>query len=210
MDDNIITNQTSQKLTYTPWYDHVTQAIKAQWKSTIVYWIVMFGVFWGLIEASSFFFSEYNLNSHYVFALGVFMSLLISVIKNVIVYINTPPTALANETKKIHKIVLMKKAFWEYALVYELINNRISEIDKQLSDVLENRVHIPVTNSLDLQTYIEWLQRRPENLSRIVDIAKQLIIYDLMQVMHADESCEVDYSKLLNTVNLISNIQKCL
>lgn len=61
---------------------------------------------------------------------------------------------------------------------------------------------------MSIEQYSDWLQTRPENLLRIVSAAKQLLIFDLIESMHTDESNEIDYHNLIRIIELIKNIYK--
>lgn len=77
------------------------------------------------------------------------------------------PVGLENEPATIHVIARSKKHFWEYALAYELIRRRIEKTDQDLEDIINNRVHMKVKRSMDVENYIQWIQTRPDNLLRI-------------------------------------------
>ncbi|MCK8120763.1 hypothetical protein [Pseudoalteromonas sp. 2CM32C] len=200
-----IRNEESRSLTYMPWHEHIKDFFLSQWKFLPIYWIAFFGIFWGLIEASSFFFPNSGLSNIYVLSSGILLAFIISFIRCVHAYRNSVPNGLENEPSIIHKIAFSKKHYWEYSLAYELVKSRIHGIDQKLEDVLSNRVHITVKRTMSVEQYADWLQTRPENLLRIVEVSKQLLIFDLIEAIHADEENEVDYHNLIRVVDLIKD-----
>lgn len=207
-DNDNVRNEGSSVLTYMPWYEHVKDFSLSQWESMLVYWVGLFGVFWGLIEALSFFYPALNLSNIFVLSSGLSIVLISSLFRRIHVYRNSVPEGLEHETLKVQKISFSKKQYWEYALAYELVKSRIKKIDRNLEDVIGNRIHIKVTKTMSAEQYIDWLQTRPENLLRIVAVAKQLLIFDLIEAIHANESNEVDYHNLIRVIELIKGAYK--
>lgn len=207
-EEDDVKNQAEGYLTYMPWYKHVKALIVEHWKVFLLYWVGGFGVFWGVIEAVSFFYPESGLNNLYIL-LGILSVCFIgSAFRCIFNYRNMVPSGLENESTKIHEIARSKWHFWEYALAYELIKRRIEKIDQDLDDVINNRVHIKVKRSLDVESYIDWIQTRPENLLRIVASAKQLLIFDLVKAIHAEDEEDIDYKNLIRIVDLIKGLYR--
>jgi hypothetical protein len=205
-EDDIVKNQGTRSLTYMPWYEHLKDFILSQWKTVLIYWVGLFGAFWGLIEASSFFYSELNLNNIYILSVCLSVGFLSALFRCIHIYQNTVPAGLEYESTTIHRIAFSKKYYWEYALAFELVKSRIEKIDRNLEDVICNRIHIKITKTMNIEQYIDWLQTRPNNLLQIVAVAKQLLIFDLIEAIHADETNEVDYPNLIRIVNLIRDL----
>ncbi|WP_101675526.1 hypothetical protein [Alloalcanivorax mobilis] len=207
-DEDIVEHQGARSLTYMPWYEHVKEFLLSQCKSISIYWVGLFGAFWGLVEAASFFLSEFDLSNIYILSIGLGIGFAGALFRCLHLYRSTVPAGLALESDKVHKIAFSKKHYWEYTLALELVKSRIQRIDGNLKDVICDRVHINITKTMDVRQYIDWLETRPENLRRIVAVAKQLLIFDLVEAMHADESNEVDYHNLVRVVDLIGDIYK--
>ncbi len=207
-EEHNVRNEGSRSLTYMPWHEHIKDFFLSQWKPLSIYWVGLFGIFWGLIEALSFFYPNLNLSNKFVLSAGILIGFAASLIRCIHMYRNSVPEGLEKEHSKIHKIVFSKKHYWEYALAYELVKSRVHDIDQNLEDVISNRVHIKVTRTMNSEQYSDWLQTRPENLLRIVDVAKQLLIFDLIEAIHADEENEVDYRNLIRVVELIRDAYK--
>lgn len=201
-------NQSVRNLTYMPWIEHCRDFFVDQWKGLLLYTVALFGIFWGLIEAISFFYPNSQLNNGLVLIIVIVGCVVSSCVRCVYVYQNTIRKGLENESTKAQKVAFSQKPFWEYALAYELLKTRISKIDQELDDVLNNRIHIKVTKTMDAIQYIEWMKTRPENLLRLVDVSKQLLIFDLLESIHAGEDNNVDIYKLIRVVDLVKNAYK--
>lgn len=207
-EEHNVRNEESRSLTYMPWHEHVKDFFLSQWKLLPIYWVGLFGIFWSLIEALSFFYPNSNLSNMFVLFAGLLVGFVATLIRCIHIYRNSVPEGLENEPSEIHKIVFSKKPYWEYALAYELVKSRVHDIDQKLEDVISNRVHIKVTRTMSAEQYADWLQTRPENLLRIVDVSKQLLIFDLIEGIHADEANEVYYRNLIRVVELIRGAYK--
>ncbi len=205
--DNV-SNEVTGSLTYMPWYEHIKEAILGHWKTLILYSVGGFGIFWGLIEAVSFFYPYLNLNNGIVLFIVLTICLVGAVLRCFIDYRHAIPQGLEDESPIIQGIARSKKHFWEYALAYELVRNRIEIIDQKLEDILKNRIHIKVVKSMDVESYIKWMQTRPENLLRIVETAKQLLIFDLVHAIHSEDGEEIDLYKLIRVVGLVGDLYK--
>lgn len=199
--DNPI-NKGSRSLTYMPWHEHIKDFFLSQWKTILIYWIGLFGIFWGIIEALSFFIQKISFSNMYVLFGSLLICFVGSFFRCIHVYLNTVPEGLIGEASRVHKIAFSKKHFWEYALAYELTKSRIEKIDQDLDDVVNNRVYVKVTKTMDVEQYMQWMQTRPENFLRIVDVAKQLLIFDLINAAHADTDDNVDYHNLIRVIEL--------
>ena len=207
-DEDTVRNEGVRSLTYMTWNEHIQVFSQSQWESITICWAGLFVFFWGLIEALSFFYPTLSFSNFFVLFGGVFISFFGALFRGVNLYRKTVPEGLEQETSNVHKIAFSKKHYWEYALAYQLVKSRIQEIDQNLEDVVSNRIHIKVTKTMSVKQYSYWLETRPENLLRIVTVAKQLLIFDLIEAIHADESNEVDYHKLIRVTELIKDAYK--
>ncbi|MCH2039208.1 MAG: hypothetical protein MK185_01040 [Saccharospirillaceae bacterium] len=194
-----------RKLTYAPWHEHVKEFFVKQWKRLLGEAFVIFSSFWVCIEALNFYFESWGLSKLVYLLLVLGVSAVFSLIHCISLYRSSYPEALENESLKVKKIAFSQKPFWEYSLAYELLNSRVESINTKLDDVLRNRVIIEVEKVMDIDDYISWLKTRPENLIRIVQTSHQLLVVDLLEALHADETNEVDFHNLIRVVDLIKD-----
>ena len=98
-EEDVVVNRGAGALSYTPWYEHITQIITGHWKTFLIYSLGCFGITWGLIEASSFFFPYAGLNSIFVLYLVLVLSLIVALTRCVYDYrIFVPPSDLDMST----------------------------------------------------------------------------------------------------------------
>lgn len=203
-----VRNATTGRLTNMRLDEHIVQLFLGHWKTYFVYNILGFGIFWGIIEAINFFYPNIGLNSRAVLYFVLLLCIFGATLHCVYDYRRAIPKGLENESPRTQMIARSKKQYWEYALVYELLSKRIEKIDQDLENILRQRVHVKVVKSLDVVEYVQWMQTRPENLIRIIATAKQLLVFDLIDAIHADEGEKKDFLKLLRVVNLVRDVYK--
>jgi len=208
IDEDSVTNKGSLNLTYMPWYEHVQAAVTSHLKTFVLYSLGGFGILWGLVEAGNFFYPNAIINNSFIFYCLIIVSFVVALTRCIHDYSNTIHIGLENESKNIQKIALKKNHYWEYALVFELLKQRIEKIDKDLDDVINNRVYIKIIKSLDVESYIKWLDTRPANLLGMVESAKQLLIFDLVNVMQSKDEDNNDFSSLIKIVNHIGDLYR--
>ncbi|MCC4309756.1 MAG: hypothetical protein ABGX87_01265 [Alcanivorax sp.] len=201
-------NPRKGSFTYISWRDHLLSFIKAYWRRFFLYVLALFGVIWGVIEAANFFFPGLNLDSLY--ALGGVLSLCVlgSTIRCGVEYRNAVPEGMENESLTAQNIVRSKRPFWEFALAHELVSSRIEKIDIDLDDLLHDRVNVKVDRNMDVDDYIGWLKMRPDNLSQLVDVSKQLFVFDLVNTISVKEGDEVDLKALIRVADLIEKLYR--
>ncbi len=205
-EEDITINKSTMNLTYMPWYEHVKDAVALNWKSFFIFSVVIYGVFWGITESISFFYPDSNLNNNSIILLGVLTSLFVSLFRCIHDYNNFTPLGLENENRKIQKIAHIKKPFWEYALTFALLKRKLQNIDQKIDDVINNRIHIKITKSMDIVEYVHWLATRPENLLGMVRSAKQLLLFDLAYAFNTKNDDTMDLHNLVRVVDLIASL----
>ena len=103
-EENIVRNRTSGNLSYMAWYEHVKYFFTGHWKIFFLYWVGGFGVFWGVIEAASFFYPELGVNNPNVL-LGILAICFLGSLRSCIYdYRSNIPVGLESESAVIHGI----------------------------------------------------------------------------------------------------------
>lgn len=207
-EESIVENRSKGNLTYTSWWEHLLSFTKAYWKRFLFYALAFFGVVWGLIEAASFFFPGSHLDSSYALGAALSLCILGSLVRCSSEYRNAIPEGLENESLTAQSIVRSKKPFWEFALAHELVSSRIEKIDTDLDDLLNNRVSVKIQRNMNVEDYVDWLKMRPDNLCQLVDVSKQLFVFDLINTISVKEGDEVDLKALIRVADLIENIYR--
>lgn len=207
-EEDIVKNHISCNLTYMTWRDHLGEFVKGYWVKFFFYLFAGLGFLWGIVEAASFFYPNLNLKSLYIVLPALGVCIFGALCRCIIDYRNIIPQGLEDESLAVHNIYRSRKPFWEYALAYELLKDRVEEIDQELDDVVNNRVHVKVTQIMDAQEYIQWINKRQENLLRIVESAKQLLIFDLATSLQSNDGEHLDFVKLVKVVDLIKALYR--
>jgi len=207
-EEKLTTNKQTVVLTYTPWYDHIKDFISRYWSTFILYAVGGFAIFWGLIEAASFFLKFEILSSKFVLLSGLAITSFAAISRSVFDYKNATPIGLENEDKIIRQIAIIKKPFWEYDLIFKLLKNQIEKIDKSLDDVINNRVHIKIKRNYDVVEYIKWVSPRPNNILRMIKVAKQLLIFDLLDIKKMGFNHDNNFTHLVKNIELVKNLYK--
>ncbi|MEH6800599.1 MAG: hypothetical protein V7681_15005 [Halopseudomonas sabulinigri] len=202
-DEEHVVNQSEKSLTYTPWAAHLKEFFYSQKKTLLLLFLSLFSIFIGLLEAAKFFYPNSKLNSAYILGFILCASAIISIIHCIGKYKNTVLEGLEKESKIAQKIAFSKRPFWEYGLAFELLSKRLNHIDRDLDDVLKNRVHVKIVRTPTPSEYMDWVQTRPKNLIRLVSISKQLLIFDLIEAMHADNNDDSYFRNLVHITDLI-------
>lgn len=208
VEGNTVENRSKGNLTYTSWWEHLLSFTKAYWKKFLFYILAFFGVVWGLIEAASFFFPSSDLDNPYALGAVLFLCILGSLIRCSSEYRNAIPEGVENESLTAQRIVRSKKPFWEFALAHELVSSRIEKIDTDLDDLLNNRINVKIDRNMNVEDYVDWLKMRPDNLCQLVDVSKQLFVFDLVNTISVKKGDEIDLKALIRVADLIERLYR--
>lgn len=200
--------ESESTLTYLTVFEHVWLLTCQTWKMFIVFFFVSLGGVFSFLELFKFFQPQVNLGNIYTLSALIFISFIVSISRCIYSYRTAIPVGLEGESNHVHRIARDKKHFWEYALFYQLLNDRVSAIDQELNDILRGKVHVKVLRSLSDDEYVKWLQLRPENLLKIVEVAKRLLIIELGHTLSSSDDIEVDHKRLLRFSNLVSDLYR--
>lgn len=209
-ENDIFANQGSGIIDYMAWYDHVKFFFISRSKELLIYFVASFGVFWGIIEAASFFYPPANKLGNKNVLIGLVLFCVIGSLGRCLYnYCNAVPVGLEGESSRGHAIARKKKMYWEFALACELIQNKIEAIDNRMNKILTMRVHTTIKKKLDTGAYIEWLEMRTPNILRMLDVCKNLYISDLFEKITAEKN-EIYVYQLLEVINLIEEHYRAL
>ncbi|HCG8254122.1 TPA: hypothetical protein NJ905_004426 [Vibrio parahaemolyticus] len=209
-EEHNVKHRSENTLTFLSWYEHLQLLFIQQWKMLILNFSGAVISMFGFIELVKFFKPHANLNSKYVLLTLVAFSALFAILRCAFSYLTSVPKGLEDEPIAIQNIARSKKHFWEYAFVHERLKVNLTTIDSQLEDVLNDRVHINIVKELNADEYIKWVQIRPQNVLRIVQVAKQLLIVELVNGLSSSDDHEVDYQKFIRLTDLITDLYKDL
>ena len=200
-----IVNPFSSEIEYTSIVGHAGLIIRKKWRQFFIAGIAVFGVVWTFVESSNFFLNI-DLSGVYFYSVLGLISLISATAHATLSYLNTSPVEIENLPKKIQRIAIFKKPFWEYRFTHALLKEKLSKIDERLSGVLNGQVYIEITRKPKIQDYLEWIQLRPTNLLNMVDIAKHLLVYELPSAIAKTKDSEISIEKLIGCIERIKDV----
>ena len=183
-------------LTYAAWYEHVTGVVCGHWKTLFIYLSVTLGSVWTAIELTDFFCPNWMTNKRPILIAMLIICASVALFRCIHAYCLAVPVGLENESALAQKIARWKRPFWESALAHELMKCRIREPDQELDDIMNNRIHVPITRSMDVADYSQWLETRPANLLRILETEKQLLVVELASAL-TSKGAGIEISELM-------------
>lgn len=206
VEDGIVSNNLVISTSYLRWYDHTVEYIKHFSRLVVIYFFAALLFLWGVLEASAFFFVDRGLNDVAVLIFGACASGVVGVTRTIQEYRSQVPEALERENSSAQDIAISKRPFWEYALARQLLLSRTEEIDKKLEHVLGGRTYVAARKQPDNEEYISWLKCRPENVLRLFEVTKQLLVFDLLPSISNERGKENYFVGLISTVSLVQDV----
>lgn len=122
------------------------------------------------------------------------------------VYLHACPEGLEEESAVARRIAQVQRPHWEFRLGRQLLTEKLHALDAELRDMLEGRMFIGIGKRLSLEEYLSWAQTRPDNLLRMVDVARQLLLVDLPSVLTGQEGRPAEPATILSVVNRIRDL----
>jgi len=202
--DDMCSSATHAAFHYKALAEHVRSCI-THWKTTVVTAIASFGVFWGFAEASSFFLNLDIRNRTYWIIL-ISLSIFCAMVNTVRSYLSDCPECLKRESRAVQKIAHLQRPKWEYHMAKYLLEDRLHALDQELSDILAARMYVPIRERLSTREYIRWAQVRPDNVLRMVEVAKHLIIHEFPKAVFSRKDAPADPASIVNVVDQIRNL----
>lgn len=201
----VVTNRVRITITYVPMYMHCWLALKHGWRTLAGAFCSVFGVLW------MFFGAVTGLLGISYTGLSVFgslagMSLAVAAVYTGYRHSTSVPPGFEGELSSIQSVVRWKRPKWEYGLALLLLQDRLSRTDRQLRDLVQGRRYVGLTMPHDVDSYVAWLRLRPQNLTRMVEAAKQLLVYDLPRVLDSSSSGEGSPISIAECVDAISDL----
>ncbi len=157
--------------------DHA-RALLRFWKPWVSVAVAVFSCLWLILQVPIHFL-ELEIGGWPLYIIMVLASLTSASIWVLHHYINSAPHGFEKESKAAKRIAQIQRPKWEFRLARQLLREKLSNLDKQLEDLLCGRVFVPVKRPNDVIAYMHWLEVRPANLIRMVDVAKHLLTIDL-------------------------------
>lgn len=170
---------------YKSFFDHLC-GVCNYWKSCFLSALAAFGTLW-MLTGAAMSFLEIDNPEMYLLIILILVSIVLATIGVLYRYVGAIPIGLENESRLAQKIAHIQRSKWEFRLAQVLLKEKLSLIDKDLDDLLNNRIHISAEQISDKQTYCNWLITRFANLERMLEVSVRLCITDLTKALEADE-----------------------
>ena len=170
-------------------------------------WTAMsvFALLWVIAQTSIHFLGA-NLEGWRMYAAGLVFSGLVALARAIHVYSRGCPEGLESESTQAKRIAQMQRPHWEVRLARQLLQDRITTLDRQLSDLLDGRVFVAIEKQLDIVEYSKWAQLQLDNVKRMLSVAKHLVLHDFPLAISSKEGSCADPVAILVAVERIADL----
>lgn len=157
--------------------------------------------FWGVAEVLAEISGE-TLSLHNLALPVLGTALAVAIYRAAQKYVNYVPEALVSESTAAKKIYRRGRSGWQFALAKEMLVERIAAFDRTLERI-ESGSQFISPKYLPSPEYLEWLQRKPEILLRLIRAAAIQCTSELPSVL-ATTKTEADLSNLKGSVEQLA------
>jgi hypothetical protein len=191
----------STQFAYISFREHVVLASK-HWRLLAVSAVGTFGFLWTMLEAAGFIL-DVSFKGWPRYLLLCAISVLAGLGALVIRYLNAVPPGFEDENAEIQAIVRLQRPLWEFRLARSLLAQRLNALDRALQNMTTGRVFVE-GRKIRGREYMEWLTNRPDNLLRLIDVAKVLLLRDLPEACSSSSGAPADPIKIREAVDRIA------
>jgi hypothetical protein len=177
-------------------------AVLREWKSLCFTALAVFGVIWGVTDAMAHPLAI-SLSDWRFFGVVAFVSLLAGIAKATYAYVHSSPPGLEHESREARRIAQLQAPLWEYRLARQLLDEKLSVLDGELDDLLQNRVLVPITRQVGLEEFAMWAGPRIGTLQRMLEVAQQLLISEFPAAVMSRPEQHADPARILNVIDKI-------
>ena len=201
-DPDLVQQRHSLAFTYLSFQEHCAKLL-SHWKVGSLGFISCLSVLWLLLEPLALF-PNFELKSRLAYPLLFTISAAFSIGSMLTVYLRHIPKGYENETKQVQRIVRLKRLMWEFRAMRLMLEDRIGNMDKRLDDLANNKAFVERT-SMGVLEYNKWIGDRPGNVLDMVEVAKNVLIFDFPQYLQMGDDMDAIAKNLLKGANLVSN-----
>lgn len=194
------------QFSYKTWWDHV-RGVFSQPLRLLAVTVAVFGTLWTIGEASIQFL-ELNPRGWTSYFILCGFSLVAGLTWQVYRYINICPDGLEATSRRARRIAHLQRPKWEFAFAKILLAERVGPIDRECSDLLSGNVFVYATKPRDFMEYFRWLQSRTDNLLRMLEVAKFLLLQELPSAMRSTAEQHASPERLLAAVESIERFYR--
>lgn len=210
INEGLTTSQTVTNISKTTWIEHSLLFMKLCWVSFLVTFFTILSSLWFFKEIYEYIFDKIPTNNIITAVSLILFSFSISFILSLLKYNNNIPQHFENESIKAQTIMRKKDILWQYSLAHELIESRISIIDKKLGDVKCNRIFVKTDRTMDIIEYSDWVQHRLTNILSLIEVTKQLLVVDVIDAISNVKEDGSDIRDLIEKIDLVLNLYEDL
>ena len=190
------------------WYksswDHLAVLI-ARWRSFLLTMLAVLGSVWGIGQGIDFFLNV-PVKGWFFFLASLVIALLSAMVWTGYAYIHDFPSGLEAESSAAKRIAQLQRPGWEYQLTGQLLDDKLFSLDRELEDLIEGRVFVPIDKRLAADEYIDWVKTRPENVLRMIEVAQQLLVRDFPVSLASEKDQPADPVAIVAVVDRIRDL----
>lgn len=183
------------------------RGLSLEWKTLVTRYFVILGAFWMIIQVSSYFLTI-DFRGLRVFLVVLCLSAVLAIASIIRRLWHAVPDGFEDESREAQRLAHFRPALWEYHLAYSLLKSKLSKIDGDLADLLQGRAFVEIRSKPRFAKYIRWLELRPENLIRMGEVAKHLILVDLPSALMPTGGKSVCPQTILGTIKRIEKLYR--
>jgi len=203
-DTGIVSTETRMQFSHKSLWDHAV-CVLAHWPSLLLTALAVFGALWTVVAASSYFL-DVSLRGWGLFAITIALALSSASCRAIYAYHHGCPEGLEDESSAARRIAQIQRPKWEFHLARRLLDDKLRGLDRELKDIIERRVFIPIDRRLSATDYMDWVETRPESALRMIDGTQQLLVVDFPLAIASQKGRPADPSAILSVVNRIRDL----
>ena len=185
-------------------WNHI-ESLTVYWKRWTISFFSLFGILWSAVEASSFFLA-FNPRGSIYYGFLLLTSFCAATVYVIYFYMNDSPEGLQDESATAKRIAQLQRPKWEFHLTHQLLLDRVGPLLSELSDLLDGRKHVSASKITVVEQYMTWLQSRIDNLLSMVEVAKRVLVHDLVQTLVGSSDTPVQPLDILKAINNIRDL----
>lgn len=182
MDDTgITTTNATFAFSYKTLGDHLHDFLRRP-LPILVFAVAIFGVLWTFGEAAIQL-TDANPRGWFSYGLLIAASVIASLMWNGYLYLHRVPEGLDDVSPHAQRIAHLQRPRWEFRYAKSVLAQLLGPIDRECRDLLDGKVSVLAERPRDFREYVSWLQGRPDNMLRMLEIANQLMLIDLPKAL---------------------------
>lgn len=203
-DDELTTTNATFAFSYKTAWDHFV-AILSGPVQIIAITAGCFGSIWTIYEASV---SSLKLTPNRLIPYLSFLaiSIAVSMAWRIYHYVNACPDGLQIVSNTGRRIAHLQRPLWEFRFAKSVLAQLLGPIDRECRDLLDGKVFVLAERPRDFRKYYSWLAGRPDNMLRMLEIAKQLMLIDFPKALTSTEDKTACPKKILDVSFAIQRV----